>query len=277
MEVLRKCQDLNQRLEREIGTRRLSLVSQDDSRAIIASLARSLGANPLVMNLFPLTAPLTSGEYVLFINDRLKEFAPAPQVLDLRSALDEAEDAAFAEPADELQEIPIPTTGRTLGTMMSQVNQWQKDNAIGKSAAIAAAEATAEADDSDDSDDEPVATTKKRDDSDSDDEDIEEDTEDDTPPVLDVATLCTQLLNDRTAMSQFTKDSYALVNPHNERKIDINGTQPFLDSLVDKGFEIGKLKGIIQSLLTSEFAHIRDLNYVHFCVFVRYVLQRYTL
>lgn len=289
METLRNCPNLSQRIESELGFERATHVSQETSRLIMDRIARSLGVNPGIANLFTVssTQPPSVQEYIVLVTERLAEF----QQVDLRSALDQAEEEAFT---DDFTEVPIETG---LGSILNQMSKWQKDHSgVVDALRTMVAKPVVEDEDSGDGDEneeveEPRASPRADSDSgaddsgsqvsgDSDDEKEGEreeihDTTSSPVPVNDseAMTLCSDLLDDRIRMSQFAKDTYALINPRREQKVDIATALLIADHL--KGFNPDKVRKIVTGLLRSEFAHIKDLNYVHYSIFLRHVLQRY--
>ena len=284
METLRNCPNLSQRIESELGFERATHVSQETSRLIMDRIARSLGVNPGVANLFTVSnsQPPNVQEYIVLVTERLAEF----QQVDLRSALDQAEEEAFT---DDFTEVPIETG---LGSILNQMSKWQKDHsgvvdavkAIGRK--MVAKPEIEDVDSGDEEVEEPVASHRADSDSgaddsgsqvsgDSDEGEREQTQESEPAPINDseAISLCSDLLDDRIRMSQFAKDTYALINPRREQKVDIATALLIADHL--KGFNPDKVRKIVTGLLRSEFAHIKDLNYVHYSIFLRHVLQRY--
>jgi len=265
MEALRTCANLTTLLESELRRQRLTTVTQEDSRGVLNRVAQSLGANPNVRNLFPLPKPLLAAEYVIYVQERLKQFAPASNT---RTAFEQAEAAAFGDGVPD---------------MLAQMSQWQKQHGT---AAAPAAVTIEDGDSSDDSDDDsksvvsPSREAQPRNDADeTDDSDSEPETEAKeqksarVEPIDPVAYAGT-LLEDKVVMSKFTSETFSLLNPRGEGKIDVNGTQPFIDYLVEKNFEPTRLRKILGNFL-NEYSHIRELNYSQFCYYVRFILSRY--
>ena len=272
MERLRQCSDLPQRLEHELI--HISLVGQDESRQVLMRIARSLGISTAVANLFALPEALTPQEYIAFVLDRVAEFAP----LDIKAALDKAEAAAFNSPVHQ-----------SLGTMASQLSQWQRENDVVPPSVYS--------DDSDDGNEddpvedpiangdvdddgseeevcEPEVTNNPRNDDDASDSSDASDGET-ANESEDASEKCHRLLQDPVQLSKFSRQLYDMVNNRGDSKIDMSQIQPFLDYLVNHNFNPARIRSIVNDLATREFAQHRELNYVKFCVFVRYVLQRY--
>jgi hypothetical protein len=284
METLRRCPDLQQRIERELG--REQFVNQDMSRSVLDRIARSLGVNPAVANLFVLPEHLISKQaYLLLIHNRLLEF----QQIDIQSALDRAEDDAFADELREFREVPIDTG---FSSMMNQMSQWQVNNgAKPREVEVEEGKDTdaengsgSDSESESESEDKPARKSTRADsDSGSESSSGDDSGGDNENENTDSGTkgspeeFCTGLMENRTKMNQFTKEMYALVNPRNEIKVDINNSAPLIEHLVGQGFDADRLHQITSRLVRSEFAHLRDLNYVHFCIFVGHVLQRYSV
>jgi hypothetical protein len=264
MERLHQCSDLQQRLERELASIKTATISQSESQQILMRLARNLGISAAVTNLFALPEPLTVPEYILFVRERVAEFAP----VDIQAALEQAEAG--------LNDSPAP---RSFGQLASELSQWHKDN----DAVVARPpppEGDTDADSGGDSGDESgeeedaPGPSVPRNDNDSG-SDAEEEDPAPAPVTEDAMQFCERLLQDPGQLSKFSRELYDIVNVRGDSKVDLSQIQPFLDYLVNHHFDTKRLRSIINSLANREFAQIRELNYVKFCVFVRYVLQRY--
>ena len=277
MERLHQCSDLQQRLEQELAILRTPMVTQTQSQHVLVRIARTLGISTAVANLFVLPQALTIPEYLLYVRERVAEFAP----LDIQATLDKAEADAFST-----------TLPPNFGTMASQLSQWQQDNGVAvprKHVSIsdgddddddvvdpvANGEVDDNSDDEDDGDNTPPLPLRPRNDDDSEDEEEPQVPQTTDTSNVNASELCEQLLQDPVKLSDFTRDLYERVNIRGDNKVDLSQIQPFIDYLMSHNFEPSKLRSIITSLAVREFAHIRELNYVKFCVFVRYVLQRY--
>jgi hypothetical protein len=270
MERLHRCPDLTQRVERELRTISTSVVNQSQSREILTRIAHSLGASPSVVNLFALPESLTLPEYLMFVRERVAEFQP----LDLQKTLAEAEAEAFDS-----------SPPRSFGDLASQLSQWQRDNGA-SSGAPKASDHAAEASDSSEAGDDASTHQSDTDDAPDGSENDTDDAADESnaepadrgadPLPEDALQLCERLLQDPVQLSNLTREVYDTVNIHGDNRVNLSQLQPFLDYLVTHNFDPSRLRSIVNELANREFAHIRELSYVKFCVFVRSVLQRYT-
>ena len=270
MERLHQCTDLSQRLERELALLHASVVTQGTSQQVLARIARVLGISPSVTNLFVLPGPLTIPSYLELVQQRVAEFAP----VDLQTTLDQAEAALFES------DSPKPPSFEALST---QLSQWQRDNGPVGTHSTRVAGTAPEEEEEEPEEEEPVP--RERDDSDDSGDDSEDsegsedsgdDSEEEAPPEsVDAGKFCEDLLQDPTKLSEFTRKLYELVNTRGDSKVDLSQIQPFIDYLLNHNFDPDRLRVIINALASREFAQFRDLTYVRFCVFVRYVLQRY--
>ena len=241
MDLLRDCPDLSSLLRRELAG--VATVTQPVSTRAIQRVAASLGAPLTVANLFAVPTPLSVDAYLAYLTARLDEFAPRQ----------EEHDAGYDPDEPPVGGLPVAST---LEEMVSQLSQWQQDNP-------AAVARTPPPPERDDQDSEPEAEDAG--------EEAAPATTEESPEAL-----CLRLLGDAKALDEWARELYSQVNPLGRVTVEMTAIQPLLDHLVvERRFEVSRLRTIVSALTSNEFAAIRDLNYVRFCVFVRYVLQRY--
>lgn len=302
MESLSKQPNLMVLLETSIKKRRLTKITNFESQMIIREIANICQINPAISNFFTLSRPLTPQDYVNHVMEKVNKYYNPSAIkkqsnlknVVKKSELEKVEDNLFS---DKIEEVPIhPPSSRNINTLLSQIDQWTKNNSKsikqeilpgGKEALISSIEKCSLSDAEDALEKE---TKKRRSDSD-DDYDSDDDVVGVAKMVKDSKKLpeppkneqpvdmCRRLLKDsgKRDLSKYCEDLYDRINSHKESAISIVRTQPFIDELIEKGFDKVKVQNVLRQLINpgGEFFSIKDLNYTNFCYFVRLILQKY--